>query len=103
MATLPSAGVLMQAAKIALEQDRPIYLDYWNDSVQKSAAIGVQEVDGKQQQYLIKSDTEYTSTITKIFRVKDEPVFIVLTENSLYVVSSGIPIKKIVSSGNGSE
>jgi len=92
----PSASVLVQAAKIALEQDRPIYLDYWADSVSKKAVIGVQE----QSKCLIKSDTEYTSSITQIFRVKDEAVFIVLTENSLYIVSSDIPVKKIVPSGN---
>jgi hypothetical protein len=92
----PSASVLVQAAKIAIEQDRPIYLDYWADSVSKKAVIGVQE----QSKCLIKSDTEYTSSITQIFRVKDEAVFIVLTENSLYIVSSDIPVKKIVPSGN---
>lgn len=94
--SVPSATVLLQAAKIAIEQDRPIYLDYWTDSVQKKAVIGVQG----QSKCLIKSDTEYTSTIVQIFRVKDEPVFIVLTENSLYIVSSDIPVKKIVSSGS---
>jgi TPP-dependent 2-oxoacid decarboxylase len=92
----PSASVLVQAAKIAIDQDRPIYLDYWADSVAKKAVIGVQE----QSKCLIKSDTEYTSSITQIFRVKDEAVFIVLTENSLYIVSSDIPVKKIVPSGN---
>jgi hypothetical protein len=64
--------------------------------VAKKAVIGVQG----QTKYLIKSDTEYTSSITNIFRVKDEPVFIVLTENSLYIVSADIPVKRVVSSGN---
>ena len=91
---VPSASVLVQAAKIALAQDRPIYLDYWAGSLEKTIVIGVQNEDSK---CLIKSDSEYTSEITKIFRVKDEAVFIVLTENSLYIVSSDIPVKKIVS------
>ena len=91
---LPSASVLVQAAKIALEQDRPIYLDYWPGSLAKTIVIGIQDENSK---CLIKSDSEYTSEITKIFRVKDEAVFIVLTENSLYIVSSDIPVKKIVS------
>lgn len=94
--SLPSATVLLQAAKVAIEQDRPIYLDYWADSLTKKAVIGVQG----QNKCLIKSDTEYTSTIVQIFRVKDESVYIVLTENSLYIVSSDIPVKKIVSSGS---
>jgi len=91
----PNVSVLAQAAKIAIEQDRPIYFDYWADSVAKRAVVGV---NGANEKCLIKSDTEYTWTITQIFRVKDEPVFIVLTENSLYIVSSDIPVKKIVTS-----
>ena len=92
MTSVPSASVLAQAAKIAIEQDRPIYLDYWADSHTTTASIGVQG----QIKCLVKSDTEYTSPITQIFRVKDQEVYIVLTENSLYIVSSKITVKQIV-------
>jgi hypothetical protein len=51
---------------------------------------------------LVKSDTEYTSSIEKIMRLKEDNMWIVLTENSLYVVSGDIPVKRIVSSGEGS-
>ena len=94
MASIPSPSVLLQAAKIAIEQERPIYLDYWADSLAKKAVVGINGTD----KCLVKSDTEYTSTITNILRVKGEPVFIVLTENSLYIVSSDIPVQKIVTS-----
>ena len=86
---------MAQAAKIAIEQDRPIYLDYYNDSLEKKCCIGVQD----QTKFLVKSDTEYTSPITTIMRIKEEKVYLVLTENSLYVVSADIPAKRIVSSG----
>jgi hypothetical protein len=92
MSQVPSATVMAQAAKIAVEQDRPIYLDYYNDSIAKKCCIGVQE-DTK---FLVKSDTEYTSPIASIMRIKEEKVYIVLTENSLYIVSAEIPVKKIV-------
>lgn len=92
MTQVPSATVMAQAAKIAIEQDRPIYLDYYNDSLTKKCCIGVQE-DTK---FLVKSDTEYTSPIASIMRIKEEKVYIVLTENSLYVVSADIPVKRIV-------
>jgi hypothetical protein len=85
---------MAQAAKIAIEQDRPIYLDYYNDSVEKKCCIGVQDAT----KFLIKSDTEYTSPISSIMRLKEEKVYIVITENSLYIVSADIPVKKIVSS-----
>ena len=83
---------MAQAAKIAIEQDRPIYLDYYIDSLEKKCCIGVQG----STKFLVKSDTEYTSPIANIMRIKEEKVFLVLTENSLYVVSADIPVKRIV-------
>ena len=97
--SVPSATVMVQAAKVALEEDRPIYLDYYTDSLAKKCCIGVR---GDNSKMLVKSDTEYTSSIEKIMRLKEENTWIVLTENSLYVVSGDIPVKKIVSSGEGS-
>jgi hypothetical protein len=82
------------AAKIAIEQDRPIYLDYFSDSIAKSCCIGVRG----EEKCLVKSDTEYTSPIASIMRLKEEKVFLILTENSLYVVSADIPVKRIVAS-----
>lgn len=88
--SLPSASVLLRAAQVAIEQDRPIYLDYYADSVAKTCCIGVSE-SGK---FLVKSDSEYTSSIENVY--KCETCYIVMTENSLYIVSADIPIKKIV-------
>jgi hypothetical protein len=68
MSAVPSATVMAQAAKIAIEQDRPIYLDYYNDSVEKKCCIGVQD----STKMLVKSDTEYTSPIETIMRIKEE-------------------------------
>ena len=89
---VPSASVLLRAAQLAVDQDKPIYLDYYGDSVEKKCCIGVQD----STKYLVKSDTEYTSSIENVF--KCENCYIVATENSLYIVSSDIPVKKIVSS-----
>lgn len=96
--SIPSATVMIQAAKVAIEEDRPIYLDYYTDSIAKKCCIGVRS-DSKM---LVKSDTEYTSPIEKIMRLKEDNTWIILTENSLYIVSGDIPVKKIVSSGDGS-
>lgn len=89
---VPSASVLLRAAQLAIDQDKPIYLDYYADSVEKKCCIGVQE----STKYLVKSDTEYTSSIENVF--KCETCYIVATENSLYIVSTDIPIKKILAS-----
>ena len=88
--SLPSASVLLRAAQVSVEQDKPIYLDYYGDSVTNKCCIGVND----QEKYLVKSDSEYTSTIQSVF--KCETCYIVMTENSLYIVSASIPIKKIV-------
>jgi hypothetical protein len=88
--TVPNASVLMRAAQLAIDQDKPIYLDYYADSVEKKCCIGVQE----STKYLVKSDTEYTSSIENVY--KCENCYIVATENSLYIVSAEVPIKKIL-------
>lgn len=88
---IPSASVLMRAAQLSIDEDKPIYLDYYTDSVEKKCCIGVK--DGSK--YLVKSEDEYTSTIQNVY--KCETCYIVMTENSLYVVSADVPIKKILS------
>jgi len=88
---IPPAAVLLRAAQIAVDEDRPILLDYWTDSRDKKCCIGVKD-DAK---YLVKNESEYTSTVQNIFRI--EGCYIILTENSLYVVSQDIPVRKIVS------
>jgi hypothetical protein len=91
--SLPSASVLLRAAQLAIDDDKPVYLDYFRDSIEKKCCVGVQPDNTK---YLVKSDSEYTSTIQNIF--KCETCYIVATENSLYIVSTDIPVKKIVGS-----
>jgi len=92
MAVVPPASVLVRAAQVSVEQDRPIYLDYYQDSLEKKCCIGVRE----SEKLLVKSDSEYTSSIESVF--KCESCYIVMTENSLYIVSNEIPVKKILSS-----
>lgn len=89
---------MAQAAKVAVEQDRPIYLDYYNDSIAKTCCVGVRD----STKMLVKSDTEYTSPIETIMRIKEEKAWLVLTENSLYIVHAEIPVKRIVGGEGGS-
>ena len=89
--TLPSEKIWKHAAKLAITDDKPILLDYWMDSLNKKAIIGVRE--GSEEKLLVKSEEEYTSTIAKIFKVDNE--FIIVTENSIYLVSANIATKRI--------
>jgi len=93
--SLPSASVLLRAAQVAIDEDKPIYLDYFQDSLEKKCCVGVQPDNTK---YIVKSDSEYTSTIQNIF--KCETCYIISTENSLYIVSAEVPVKKIVGSSS---
>jgi hypothetical protein len=86
----PPASVLVRAAQVSIEQDKPIYLDYYQDSVEKKCCIGVRETE----KLLVKSDSEYTSSIESVF--KCDSCYIVMTENSLYIISTETPIRKIV-------
>jgi|UniRef100_A0A6C0JLJ2 hypothetical protein len=90
--SVPSATVLLRAAQVSIDEDKPIYFDYYRDSVEKKCCIGVQGTT----KYLVKSNDEYTSTIQTVF--KCDTCFIVMTENSLYIVDAGIPIKRVMGS-----
>ena len=87
---LPDATTLQNISKISISEDKPIMLDYWTASLTKKALIGVRENNEK---LLVKSEEEYTSPIQKIFKVGND--FIIMTENSIYVVDNKIPTKRI--------
>lgn len=87
---LPSDVTLQHATKLAIVEDKPIMLDYWTASVDKKALVGVRESGEK---LLVKSAEEYTSPIAKFYKSVTE--YIIITENSIYIVSSNIPTRKI--------
>jgi hypothetical protein len=89
---LPNATTLMQAAKIAIEQDRDIKLDYFRDTA-KATAFLAEDKNNKEERVLVKSKDEFTSLISKLYKVGED--VIVLTENSLYIVSGKIQKRQI--------
>lgn len=86
----PSNQCLQHCAKLAVIDDKPIMMDYWFGSQENSVLIGVRENGEK---LLVKSEDEYTSPISKIYKVENE--YIIVTENSLYLVSASISTKRI--------
>ena len=89
---LPGSQTLQHCAKLGIVEDKPIMFDYWTSSCDKDVLIGVREGGEK---LLVKSEEEYTSPVSKIYKVDGE--YIIITENSIYVVSSDIPTKRISS------
>lgn len=90
---LPSPQTLVQAAKLAIQLDRAIQLDYYVDTATNKAFLG--EDDEAKEKMLVKSGDEFTSLIQKIYKVGDD--FIILTENSIYIVSGKIQKRRIKS------
>jgi hypothetical protein len=88
---LPDIKTLQNAAKLSIVEDRPIIMDYWTQSLDKSVMIGIRE-DGKKM--LIKSTEEYTSYIEKVYRIAGKD-YIIMTENSIYVVDINIPTRRV--------
>jgi len=87
---LPTGTTLQHCAKLAIVEDKPIMFDYWTPSCDKEVLIGVRDNDEK---LLVKSEEEYTSPVVKIYKVEEE--YIIITENSIYVVSADIPTKRV--------
>jgi hypothetical protein len=86
----PCDLVMKHLVKLSLENDKPIMLDYWKKSLCKEVVIGVREGGEK---LLVKNEEEYTSPISKVFKVETD--YIIMTENSLYCVCASIPTKRI--------
>jgi hypothetical protein len=87
---LPSDATLRHAAKLSVVDDKPIMLDYWTLSLDKKVVIGSRSSGEKM---LVKSEDEYTSLIQKFYKSGSE--FIIITENSIYIVSSEIKSRQI--------
>lgn len=88
---VPCEAALLNAAKLSIRDDKPIMLDYYCESCNDpEVLIGVKTNDEK---LLVRSSEEYTSPISKIYKVSTD--YIVVTENSVYIVSANIPTKRI--------
>lgn len=87
---LPSETTLKHAVKLGIVDDKPILMDYWTASLEQKAVIGGRDNGEK---ILVKNQDEYTSTIQKFYKSGDD--YIIMTENSIYLVSADIQKRKI--------
>jgi hypothetical protein len=88
---LPHPTTLLHAARLCIQQDKPIQLDYYVESATNKAFIG--EDPETTEKMLVKSNDEFTSLIGKIYKVQED--FIIMTENSIYIVSGKIQKRRI--------
>jgi hypothetical protein len=89
---LPTDVTLKHATKLAIVEDKPIMLDYWASSLDKKSLIGARDNGEK---LLVRDEEQYTSSIQKFYKSGTE--YIIITENSIYIVDNGIPTRKISS------
>jgi len=90
---LPNATCLVQAAKLAIQLDKPIQLDYYVATAIGKAFLGEDTESKDKDKVLVKSKEEFTSLVQKLYKVGDD--FLILTENSIYVVSGKIQKRKV--------
>ncbi len=97
---LPQPTTLVHAARLAVQNDKPILLDYYVDTALGKAFLG-EDAETKEK-VLVKSKDEFTSNINRTFKVGDD--FLIMTENSIYIVSGKITKKRIsMAALNGDE
>ena len=94
---IPHSTTLLHASRLGIKDDKPIQLDYYVDSATGKAFIG--EDPETKEKMLVKSDQEFTSLISKIYRVAEPNTnkedFIIITENSIYLVNGKIQKRRI--------
>lgn len=89
---IPQATTLLHAAKLSIQQDKPIQLDYYVDSATNKAFIG-EDPETKEKMLVKDQGQEFTSLIGKIYKVTED--FIIITENSIYIVNGKIQKRRI--------
>lgn len=87
---LPSQKLALHAFKNSIEKDKPILLDYWMDSHLGKISICVTE-DGNK--ILFKNKDEYTSSISSMSKAGNE--LMIITENSIYLISANVKTRRI--------
>ena len=91
-AVTPHDATMKHASTIAIQQDRPIMLDYYYPSLNRQCKlVKTQDKDT----ILYKSNDEYTSPLNKVFQIDGSATengkdIICLSQNSLYIVHSNI-------------
>ena len=85
--TLPTEKTLLQATKLSLKTKKPICFYFYIDSLKGKISI----VTDGEDRIIFKSDEEHTSPILNTY--KSDTSYIVVTENTIYILSADTPVK----------
>jgi hypothetical protein len=84
---LPSDKTLQQATKLALKTKKPVCFYFYIDSLKGKISI----VSDGEDRIIFKSEDEHTSPILNTY--KSDNCFIVVTENTIYILSSETQVR----------
>ena len=90
MTNNPDNNALLNSFKLSLAHDKPLYCNYWKDSMESKVFIGKTPNNEK---VIYVDDEEYTSPIEKLYKINN--TYIILTVNSIYLVNTNIQIKNV--------
>ena len=85
---LPCENALTQAAKLSIKVAKPICFNFYIDSCRGGASI----VTHEGEKIVYKNNEEHTSPIKNTYKVCSE--YLVVTENTIYVLSANTAIQK---------
>lgn len=95
---MPHEKTLTAAWKLSCQGDLPIWTSYWEDAVNGRVVFGVRNA-GKpnEERLLVRSQDEYTSTVQNVYMGAEgeHGDYIVVTENSIYIVPNNIQSRHI--------
>ena len=85
--SIPIEETLQQACKLSIKLQKPIDFYFYVDSLKGNICIASNEDD----KIIYKTNDEHTSPIQNTYKVNNE--YLVVTENTIYVISSSTKIK----------
>jgi len=86
--SMPCAETLSQAAKLSIKVSKPICFYFYIDSCKTNASI----VTADGEKIIYKNNEEHTSPIKNTYKVGNE--YLVVTENTIYVISANTRVGK---------
>ena len=85
--SIPCPQTLEQASKLSIKLQKAIDFYFYVDSLKGNVCIASNDDD----KIIYKNNEEHTSPIQNTYKVNDE--FLVVTENTIYVISAKTRIK----------
>lgn len=85
--SIPNADTLNQACKLSIKLQKPMCFYFYVDSLKGDICIASNDDD----KIIYKSNEEHTSPIQNTYKVNNE--YLVVTENTIYVISASTKIQ----------